>query len=156
MDYMYMRSKHEDREEGNMRRMPILVIVDRRSRYVAAHVVKEKGNDGSAIKVLRQELDSMGYRRIACRNDQESPVEALKSAVKREWSGEMVPEKFPSGGTSKQRNDRESGTIRSMYDTNYAGRVGKQIQDEDRWTQPDKPLDGDTRCCYDIEIPSGR
>ena len=40
---------------------------------MAAHVVKEKGGDGSAIKVMRQELEYMGYKRIACKNDQESP-----------------------------------------------------------------------------------
>ena len=121
MDYMYMRSNHDDREEGNLRLMTMLVIVDRRSRYIAAHVVKEKGADGSAIKVLRQELDYMGYRRIVCRNDQESPVEALKSAVKREWPGEMVPENSPVGehqsnGLIERAIQSVQGMIRTMRD----------------------------------------
>ena len=72
-----------------------MVIVDRRSKYIAAHVVKEKG-DGSAIKALRQELYYMGYKRISCRNGQESPVDKLKESVKREWHGEMAPENSPA------------------------------------------------------------
>ena len=54
MDYMYMMSNDDDREDGTTRLMPILVVMGRISRYVAAHVVKEKGNHGAAIQVSRQ------------------------------------------------------------------------------------------------------
>ena len=77
--------------------MPILVICDKKTGYIACHVVVSKGNHKYAVKCLRDEMDIMGYKRLICKSDQESSILSLKEAVKREWPGEMMMEDSPVG-----------------------------------------------------------
>ena len=50
--------------------MPILVIKDRKTKYMTAHMVPRKGGHPYAIDRLTQDIDNiLGYRKIALKSD---------------------------------------------------------------------------------------
>ncbi len=86
VDYMYMnddreregRKDRDDRELG----MPIMVIKDRKTRAVYAHVVPAKGNNQHAVKKLSQTLGELGHKKMILKSDQEPAMIELKELVK--------------------------------------------------------------------------
>ena len=103
IDYMYMKPRKEgdaSREEdvdGDEAGMPIFVIKDENSKRVSSHVVPEKGRDPHAIKVLRHEIEILGYKKIILKSDQVPAIMALKESVKRERDEDIVMEESPVG-----------------------------------------------------------
>ena len=81
IDYMYMKTGESDEitEDGQ----PILVMRDRRSKIVTAHVIEEKGANEYAVKRLSQDLKLTGYRKIIFKSDNEPAIIALKQGVKK-------------------------------------------------------------------------
>ena len=79
----------------------MLVYVDDTSGAVFGHIVPAKGTDNPmspvVIAQIAQDLDSLGYKRIILRGDQEPALGALMTMVKQAWSGEVVPELAPQG-----------------------------------------------------------
>ena len=47
--------------------MPMFVIVEKKTGYVASQVVVNKGAHGYAIRCLRSEIELLGYRRTICK-----------------------------------------------------------------------------------------
>ena len=59
--------------------------------------VPQKGENAYAVDRVCKFLDSLGYKRIRARCDQEASIRALRSAIKDCWSGELVPDDSPVG-----------------------------------------------------------
>ena len=92
IDYMYMTEENQ----GEMG-MPILVFRDRESKWITANVVPAKGENGYAIKRLAQDVEYLGYKRIILKSDEENPIMALKRAVRRERTNDIMLEESPVG-----------------------------------------------------------
>ena len=60
----------------------MLVIRDRRSKILTAHVIEEKGANEYAVKRLSQDQRLMGYRKIIFKSDNEPAIIALKQGVR--------------------------------------------------------------------------
>jgi hypothetical protein len=69
--------------------LPILVGIDRRTKWIFAHMVPSKGLDAHAIKMMQREVRLSGYSRMILKSDQEPSILALLEAVKRE-KGEAI------------------------------------------------------------------
>ena len=123
IDYTYMESKDGTQleEERTIRSMPILVIHDRKSEYIASHVVTSKGSNAHATKMLKSEFEFMGYRKIVCKSDQESSILVLKETSTMTWSGEMLMADSPVGehqanGHVERAIQRVQGIVRTLRD----------------------------------------
>ena len=62
---------------------------------MSSHVVPEKGRNPHATKVLRHELESLGYKQIIIKSDQEPAIVSLKESVKRERDDDIILEESP-------------------------------------------------------------
>ena len=81
IDYMWMKGRKGDSEEeaiGN----PILVMHCRETKLTWSRVVLRKGVDPYSIKVLSDMILFTGHQRFIFKSDGESPIKALKEAVK--------------------------------------------------------------------------
>jgi glutaredoxin len=91
IDYAYVNEDGEKRKErkerekrgeegvdGESRGMPMIVIHDSMSKYVASEIVPEKGLNEYAVRRLAQIINRFGYRRIIIKSDQEPSIVALK------------------------------------------------------------------------------
>ena len=127
IDYMYMKPRKEgeaSREEytdGDEAGMPILVIKDENTKRISAHVVPEKGRNAHAVKVLRHEIEILGYKKMILKSDQEPAIMALKESVKRERDEDIVMEESPVGesasnGSIENAVRNVQGQVRSMRD----------------------------------------
>ena len=121
MDYAYLKGKSIDSEKD--RGQPILVIKDRKSRYLAAEVVSKKGSDDYACKWALNTIKGMGYRGVVMKDDQESSIKDLKEQVAKAGGAdvEFAPEESPVG-ESKSNGEVErairtiKAQIRAMKD----------------------------------------
>ena len=95
IDYMYLKAREGDEtiEEGQ----PILIMKDRKSKTITAHVVEHKGANENAIKRLGQDIGLLGYKKIILKSDEEPSIIALKQTVKRERSEQIILEESPVG-----------------------------------------------------------
>ena len=96
------RKKRKERErrgdaeaEGESRGMPMIVLYDSESKYIAAEIVPEKGANEYSVRRMAQIVNRLGYRRVILKSDQEPAIIALKSAVKRELELEVSFEESP-------------------------------------------------------------
>ena len=100
--------------------MPVLVVCDRKSKYVTSTVVPKKGAHPYAVRRLGTDLrDIMGYRRLIIKDDQEPAIRALRTEVKREYSLEVMNEEPPvadsqSNGEVENAVQRCTAQIRTM------------------------------------------
>jgi hypothetical protein len=125
----------EDRAEGEGRGMPMIVMYDSMSRYIAAEIVPEKGVSEYAVRRVAQIVNRMGYRRVILKSDQEPSIMALKAAVKRELESEVSFEESPVGehqsnGAVENAVKRVQGQVRTMRDA-LESRIGERIKGED-------------------------
>ena len=126
IDYAYMG----ERDEG----MPILVMIDRKSKMRNADVVPEKGANEYAVRRLTQNMDFVGYRNPEvqiCKSDQEPALKALRTAVMRNREQGTAPEESPVG-ESQSNGEVENAVkmIQGMARVIKAGlerRLGKRI-----------------------------
>ena len=97
IDYGFFGRDGEQPEElVTGQKAPVLIVKDRQSKAVFSHPVPSKGTEHPyATKVLMQDLDELGYKRITLKCDQEHALNAVVKAVKREWTGEIVPVHVP-------------------------------------------------------------
>ena len=84
-----MGPKSREDKSAKIDSLPILVGVDRKSKWVFAHMVPSKGLDPHAVKMMSREIRLSGYSRMVLKSDQEPSILALLEAVKRE-KGEAV------------------------------------------------------------------
>ena len=76
---------------------PILVMHDARSRGIYAHSVERKGPNPGACKLMVDELDRMGYKRVVIKSDGEPSLVSFLDTITRAWNGEVIPEKSTRG-----------------------------------------------------------
>ena len=66
-----------------------------------AHILPAKGVDYEgleiALKLVAADLDRLGYKRVAFRNDTEPAIIAFLRDLRRCWAGEVVPENAATG-----------------------------------------------------------
>ena len=93
-----MKYKDDDRnkEEREMRGMPILVIKDTKTGYISANVVPRKGECNFATKCVVDFLEYLGYKKVMLKCDQEDSIMTVKKAAQREWQGDTSPEESPA------------------------------------------------------------
>jgi hypothetical protein len=125
----------EEREEGEGRGMPMIVIHDSKSKYVAAEIVPEKGVSEYAVRRVAQIGNRRGYRRVIIKSDQEASIVALKGAVKRELELEVSFEESPVGehqsnGAVENAIKRVQGQIRTVRDA-LESRIGERVKGGD-------------------------
>ena len=85
-------------EENPNKDNPVLVIKDRKSRAIWAHMLPSKGIDQPyGVKSLVRALTTTGYKRVIIKSDQEPAIKALVAKAIEEWHGEAVPEMSPKG-----------------------------------------------------------
>ena len=63
--------------------MPFVVLYDRRTQYVASHVVPKKGADPYAIQRVVKTLQYLGYNEFILKSDDENSIKTLKREVKK-------------------------------------------------------------------------
>jgi hypothetical protein len=118
LDYMFMADKQEKEEEKGM---PTLVMKDSRTKIIFAQVVPEKGRNPYAILRARKDLDSLGYKRVILKSDNENPIKALKETIKNESAVEVIMEESPVGdhagnGEIESAIKQVQGQFRPMKD----------------------------------------
>ena len=103
--------------------MPVLVAKDRKSKLIRARVVPQKGANAYAIKIVGGILESLRYKRILLKRDQEPAIMALKSAavklVQLAIGKEILFEESPVGasaanGLAENAVKETKGVIRSL------------------------------------------
>ena len=128
VDYMFMETEDRNVEKG----MPILVSRDRKSKWINAAVVTQKGNCAYAVKRLSEDIGSLGYNRIILKSDQEPAIKDLKIRVKTERSEDIIMEESPayehrSNGEVERAIQTIQGqvrTIKSALESRYETTMG--------------------------------
>ena len=85
-DYWFLgAAQGELGQEDTHDKTPVLVMYEKLSKCTFAHVVPCKGPDPTVIAKIVADLDSMGYKSIVVKTDQESSITALFKSVKVAW-----------------------------------------------------------------------
>ena len=95
IDYAFLAESSTKSSQEHLQ--PVIVLKDRKSGTVKAHMVEEKGVNVFAVKRLVQDVALLGYKRIVFKSDNEPAILALKHAVKNECPIEIVMEESPVG-----------------------------------------------------------
>ena len=85
----YVDPKSKDDKSAKIDSLPILVGVDRRTKWFSAHMLCAKGPFAHAVKMVQRKLRLSGYSRMILKSDQQPSILALLEAVKRE-KGEAI------------------------------------------------------------------
>ena len=126
IDYAFMNSKEADEAS-----QPIIVLKDRRSGTIKAHLVEEKGVNAYAIKRIGQDIGLLGYKRIILKSDNEPAIIALKDAIKQERSEEIIKEESPVGESASngeienaiKQVEGQLRTIKSSLEQRYGEKL---------------------------------
>ena len=110
LDYAYMKERNRDPEEEDQEN-PILVMNDRKSKMRCASMrVRKGGGDEYAVARVISDIRGLGYNMIVLKSDQESPIKALKEAVRAGLDKEeVVMEESPS--QESQSNGEEEKAV---------------------------------------------
>ena len=89
----------------------ILVLHDGVTKSIYVHLIPAKGVDfprcEKVVKMIVQDLDTLGYHRVVFRCDNEPSILALLRVVKLAWTGDVVQE------TSAEGDPRSNGAAES-------------------------------------------
>ena len=112
---------HDDQAEGEERGMTILVAKDRRKRVIRARVIPQKGAHWYGIKIGSGIIDSLGYKRVVLKSDQEPAILSMKEGIKNENAAEITFEELPGydskgNGEIEQAVQLVQGQFRAMKD----------------------------------------
>ena len=91
LDYYFGGEREQSGCLGN------LCLKDLSTKCLFTCSVPHKGVDAYVVDRVCRFLDSLGYKRIRMRSDQQNAIMALCGAVKDCWSGERIPEGSPVG-----------------------------------------------------------
>ena len=94
--------------------VPVLIVFDRRTKCVFAHLLKSKAADDThAADVLLQDLQKLGYSTVILKSDQEPSIKALMLAVKRRFVGTLILEWSPVG--QSKSNGEVERAVQSVH-----------------------------------------
>ena len=126
-DYSYFNDKlskmtkeeySEALSKGEKMNRPMIVIEDRETGAVVAHMCSQKGPDDKwIVRRIGKDLEEMGYggARIILKCDQENPIAAVQQEViKNRPDVATVPRHSPAG--ESQSNGRVENAIRSVQE----------------------------------------
>ena len=134
-DYCFMNSVDDTviTDEVQKKHAPVLVVHDRWSKTIYAHVLPYKGVSQGHIgsKCLLNDLKKLGYPKMVMRYDPEPALNSVVEAAKNGFDKELVLEKVPRGvseskGEMKsavQTIESQSRTLRSALETSYGRKV---------------------------------
>ena len=91
---------------------PMLVIFDARTKGVYAHSVPRKGLNAGACKLIVDDLNRLGYKKIVLKSDAEPALVVFNEALTRAWPGEVIPEHSRKGDS--QSNGEVERTIQTL------------------------------------------
>ena len=108
-----------------------MVIKDRKTRAVYAHVVPAKGNNPHAVNKLSQALGELGHKKMILKSDQEPAILELKELVKIEREDDIVLEESPvkesqSNGEVERAIQEVQGQVRTTkaaLESRYENRI---------------------------------
>ena len=83
----YMGPKSGDSKSLKIKSLPIIAGIDRKRKWVFAHMVPRKGHDAHAITIVGREIDISGYASLIRKSDPEPAIRELIAAVRRERPG---------------------------------------------------------------------
>ena len=87
--------------------LKVLVMKDRKSKYIIANVVPRKGDHPYVVQRVGEDLTQiLGYDRVIFKSDQEPAIKKLKAAVRREYSV-ALPEEQSAVGDSQSNGEIE-------------------------------------------------
>ena len=134
IDYAFLGTKEDevqgadDEEDGDAddegddgpTNLKILVLRDRRTKYITSSVVPRKGDHPYAVHRVGQDISNiLGYKRVFLKSDQEPAIRKLKEAVRREYNVD-IPDELSPVGDSQSNGEVENaiqqveGQIRTM------------------------------------------
>ena len=121
MSFDYMEPRSAEGKRAKVESLPILAMIDRRTKWHAAIMVRASGLNGYAVAAAVREIELSGYNRMILKSDQGPDILNLLKAVKRERqeSIEMQPEEAPVGehqsnGDVERSVQSLEGQMRSM------------------------------------------
>ena len=121
-----------DDESSEESTLKVLVLRDRRTKYVTASVVPRKGDHPYAVHRVGQDLANiLGYKRTFLKSDQEPAIRKLKDAVRREYNLE-IPDEYSPVGDSQSNGEVEisiqvvEGQVRTVK-CQLANRLGQEV-----------------------------
>ena len=104
VDYGFLSKRDREKSKGaassskDGRSLHVLIAKDRRSKAIWSIPVSKKGVEHPYPgNKLLEVLETTGHKRVIAKSDQEHSIEALISAVKNGWSGELMAEGAPKG-----------------------------------------------------------
>ena len=136
VDYCFMNSKDDTviTEDTQSKHSPVLVVRDRWTRMVFAHVLPYKGVQKGPVgsKCLLNDLRRLGYPKMIVRYDPEPALQAVVEAAKNGFQGQLILEKIPVGVSESkgeiesavQTIEGQSRTLRSALETSYGMKIG--------------------------------
>jgi hypothetical protein len=90
--------EEDEAEDPSNAVLKVLVVRDRRTKYVTATVVPRKGDHPYAVHRVGIDITNvLGYKRCFVKTDQERAIRKLKSAVRLEYDVEIPDELAPTG-----------------------------------------------------------
>ena len=108
---------------------------DRTSQCSFWYLVPRKGCDFATLPHLLtqicRDLDWLGYKKVCFRSDGEPAIVSLLTQVKKQWTGEIVPEKAAEGD-SQSNGSAECGVglmkvlVRTLK-LDLEGKLGSEI-----------------------------
>ena len=113
MDYFFMG------QEGS-KVFPILGLKEKQCKMKCAHMVEEKGPNEYAIEQVKEDIESMGIRRMIFKTDQEPAILAFKERVIEALGSkvEVIEEESPVG--DHQANGEIENAIKEFEKTNQS------------------------------------
>ena len=136
VDYCFMNSRTDDVVLDEKTHAPILVVRDRWTKHLFAHVLPYKGvtKGPYGSKVLLNDIKKLGYSKLIIRHDPEPALTSVVEAVKNGFEGTLIIEKSPKGvKESKGEIERavqtlegQARTLRAAIESNY----GEKLPDD--------------------------
>ena len=114
-------------DQGEDRGMPILVIKDRKTKAIAAHVCPKKGVMQDVVRAAAKQLQLLGHDKITLKTNNEASIMDLKKAIIAEKPVTIIPEEAPvresqSNGEVENANQaiqRKTRTVRLGVEARY-------------------------------------
>ena len=106
MDYFYFVKAESEEERGP----PSIAINDDKTGMLKSAVLKQKGIEEWSLKVVKEFVEALGYKKIVMKTDNENAIMALKGEVKHRSHVEIIPEQS------------------AAYDSKAAGKIENAVQ----------------------------
>ena len=136
VDYCFMNSRNDDVVLDKKTHAPILVVRDRWTKHLFAHVLPYKGvtKGPYGSKLLLNDIKKLGYSKLVIRHDPKHALTSVAEAVKNGIEGTLIIEKSPKGvKESKGEIERavqtlegQARTLRAAIESNY----GEKLPDD--------------------------